>query len=644
MESNKEQNRRGAEIRKLVSVQASNTSAANSPAKPSAPGGPARMVLAVPDEPARGRKPVLRDEVAAVVTKQQYPRERLRKLFERGARTGYITYTDINRALSAETLSPKKLDKLLGGVTKANIEIRETRKEHDSYSLSNALTKDSETPKKATFNHRDLTGYLYFSQLTNLPLLTREGEVELGIQIEQSQNELKDILLGSGMILTELINIDPRIRTGDIRFVDLPYSVDAEGPRQDKKIIHQIINRVSALEEKRAVLVDSLCSEGHSLPEKKRLAQRIERLRSEQRQQLGQVRISSRFWHQSVERLRKAVYELDELKRSTGKRGVPLDFPSVSYLPLRDHASPDFNGANRSANPINHKANRRLRPGGLDHPYRAHAFFIEKSTGIKANELPQLARRVEGAFAKAEKAKAEMVEANLRIVVTFATKFMEKPIPLADLIQEGNLGLIRAVEKFDYRRGHRFSTYAVWWIRHAMKRAIIDHSQPIHLPVRTNENLWKISRVSRQIVNRQGREPTVAELSKELGISERKVKDTLDTPGAVLSLDAPIKDAFDRPLGDFVEDPSVEPEDDKMIRKERAAYTNKILKVLSKRERYVIRRRYGIGRDGDHTLREIGDELGVSRERIRQIEAEALEKLRNKTIRSGSLSSYSTNL
>jgi RNA polymerase primary sigma factor len=285
--------------------------------------------------------------------------------------------------------------------------------------------------------------------------------------------------------------------------------------------------------------------------------------------------------------------------------------------------------------PIARRSEKSLRAGRPARSTRSNRIYVEKTVGIKASEIPRSARRISEAYRKAERAKAEMVEANLRIVVTFAMKFIEKPIPLADLIQEGNLGLIRAVEKFDYRRGHRFSTYAIWWIRHAMKRAIIDHSQPIHLPVRTNEQLWKIARVSNQFVNRRGREPTAVELSKALGISLRKVKDTLETPNAMLSLDSPLKSNFDRPLSEFVVDPSVEPEDDKIIRKERAAYTNKILKVLSKRELYVIRKRYGIGRGGDHTLREIGKDLGVSRERIRQIESEAIEKLRNRSSRLG---------
>jgi len=539
----------------------------------------------------------------------------MKALFERGARDGFITYSDVNQAISSTKLSPQMLDKFVAAATKAEIDIRE--QEQQSSSEHTGILSNERSAKPHAFRGRAAHNPdVYFSQLGSLPLLTREGEVELGKRIEQTENELRDLILESGVVLYELIHLDPRIRTGDIRFIDLRFGAYQVNEEQEKKIVHKIVYSASALETKRSRLINSLYANGHSSDGKKSTIRQIERLKADLRQQLSDLRISSGFWRETVARINKAA---NTIAASTST----INTNPVAYEIM--HGSDDADPGRLSRSIVGHS----LRTA------RSDRIFIEKYTGIKASDLSSTARRISEAYKRAERAKAEMVEANLRIVVTFAMKFVEKPIPLADLIQEGNLGLIRAVEKFDYRRGHRFSTYAIWWIRHAMKRAIIDHAQPIHLPVRTNEQLWKIARVTNQYVNKRGREPTVAELSKALGISLRKIKDTLDTPSAMLSLDTPLKSNFDRPLSDFVVDSSVEPEDDKISRKEREAYTNKILKVLSKRELYVIQKRYGMGRGGDHTLREIGKDLGVSRERIRQIEAEAIEKLRNRSNRLG---------
>ncbi|MBN1653925.1 MAG: sigma-70 family RNA polymerase sigma factor [Deltaproteobacteria bacterium] len=552
---------------------------------------------------------------------------KIRSLFERGTRDGFITYSDINNALSLSVLSPQRLDNLIDAMAKARIDIRERQLKNDRY--GDNVNEKKKNPSRA---RGDVNSYLYFSQLSGLPLLTREGEVEIGIRIEQAQDELRDLILDSGAILYELITLDPRIRTGDIRFIDLRYGSYQGREEQEKRVVHQIIHKVSALEHKRLSLYESLYDGRFSKEEKRAIIRQIKSIRSEVRRQLSALRISSGFWRETLARLKQLAARLGSTSQPSlvsrpysSKRATSIRFSpnsAVEQVELLNHLS-------------DYRVRERFRRDRSTSSVRGGRNYLEKYIGIKVDDLPRIVRRIEAAYDKAERAKAEMVEANLRIVVTFAMKFVEKPIPLADLIQEGNIGLMRAVEKFDYRLGHRFSTYAIWWIRHAMKRAIIDHAQPIHLPVRTNEHLWKIARFSNQYINKLGREPTAQELAKGLGLSLRKINDTLDAPNSVLSLDSPLAGKFDRPLGDFVVDASVEPEDDKMIRKERAAYTNKILKVLSKRELYVIRKRYGIGRSGDHTLREIGEDLGVSRERIRQIEAEALEKLRTRSARLG---------
>ncbi len=556
---------------------------------------------------------------------------KIKQLLERGARDGFITYGDVNDAFSSAALSPQALDKFVAAAKKAEIDIREPEQQNVSESAS-GLSNERGTQSNAHQGRAADNSYVYFSQLSGLPLLTREGEVELGKRIEQTENALRDLILESGVVLYELINLDPRIRTGDIRFIDLRYGSYGVTEEQEKKIVHRIVNNASALEAKRLRLINSFYTDGRSIEGKKSLTRQIERLRSEVQRELSVLRISSGFWRETVFRLNKAANQIavSRERAEVGSAAGDLAHGSVSVESNRA-----LDRTDRFTHRVARRSGTRFRTGHSVRSARSERILVEKYTGIKASDLSANARRISEGYRKAERAKAEMVEANLRIVVTFAMKFVEKPIPLADLIQEGNLGLIRAVEKFDYRRGHRFSTYAIWWIRHAMKRAIIDHAQPIHLPVRTNEQLWKIARVTNQFVNKRGREPTANELSKELGVSLRKIKDTLDTPNTMLSLDSPLKNNFDRPLSEFVVDASVEPEDDKIIRKERAAYTNKILKVLSKRELYVIRKRYGIGRGGDHTLREIGKDLGVSRERIRQIEAEAIEKLRNRSNRLG---------
>jgi len=267
--------------------------------------------------------------------------------------------------------------------------------------------------------------------------------------------------------------------------------------------------------------------------------------------------------------------------------------------------------------------------GGKIRENQRRLIRVEKEVDLSIDQLKHIARRLTMGEAKARQAKREMIEANLRLVISIAKKYTNRGLGFLDLIQEGNIGLMKAVDKFEWRRGYKFSTYATWWIRQAITRSIADQARTIRIPVHMIETINKIMRVSRQVAQEVGREPTPEELAEHLEMPEAKVRQILEVAKEPVSLETPIGDEEDSQLGDFVEDENAIDPIDATVRSALAGATQEVLAKLTDREQKVLRMRFGIGMNTDHTLEEVGKQFGVTRERIRQIEAKALRKLRH---------------
>jgi RNA polymerase primary sigma factor len=463
---------------------------------------------------------------------------------------------------------------------------------------------------------------MYLRGMKSFSLLTREGEIEIAKRIEEGQRRVLRVVLESSVAAGELLTLRDELRAAKLRVKDVVGDVDTDDPDFDERWhaerVCKVLDKVRGLRDDRD----------------KRAGAR--KLRSEIVDALFQLRIQGKQINRIVlklkdlsVRLERAQGEIAAVESRTGLSAQDLGraLREMRASPLRQRVV---------VRKLGLRSDEVAEMVQAISQARAKIRKVEKEAQLTAAALRAAVDEVQEGERAADSGRAALVEANLRLVVSICRKYLNRGLQFLDLVQEGNIGLMRAVDKFDYKRGYKFSTYATWWIRQGVQRAISDQSRTIRIPVHMLETLSKVTRMGRALVHKLGREPTSDELAEQLSLPVSKVRMLLPLAHQPLSLDSPAGPENDAQLGDFVPDKGVVSADDALISTDLAEQTRKVLAKLTPREEKILRMRFGIGEKSEHTLEEVGNDLSVTRERIRQIEAKALQKLRHHT-RSGIL-------
>ena len=592
---------------------------------------------------------------------------RIAELIEKGREQGYLTYADVNDHLPDDISDPDQVDEIIGMINDLGLQVHETAPDADTLMLAESENSDDialEQAAEALAAVENETGRttdpvrMYMREMGTVDLLTREGEIEIAKRIEEGMRDLLDASVYYPKTVEYVLHYFQLVKDGEKKindfltgFLEEMEEVPSAGPGSQR-----------AKEEAEAA--ESSDEESSSGPDMKEVQRRMTSLKRQfnktskviekkgrhskeanaEYKKLGEIfqflKFSPRMFEDIAAIARHGLNSLREKERFIQNELVKkARIPRKDFLGLYQDNLTKVRWVDSLMKEKKYKKDLLEAVKQDVVIAQKDILALEEKIGLSIKEIKEINRNMSMGETKMRRAKKDMVEANLRLVISIAKKYTNRGLQFLDLIQEGNIGLMKAVDKFEYRRGYKFSTYATWWIRQAITRSIADQARTIRIPVHMIETINKLNRVSRQMMQDMGREPTPEELSQELDMPEDKVRKVLKIAKEPISTETPIGDDEDSSLGDFIEDTVIESPLENATEESLHFATDDVLASLTAREAKVLRMRFGIGMNTDHTLEEVGKQFDVTRERIRQIEAKALRKLRHPS-RSSHLKSF----